>query len=72
MVHKVGDLVFDSGELELGVIIKIWTAEEIREAGLDYDDYIYEIYFPESGERDRWNSVDDLKRNLVKRLAQYR
>lgn len=66
--HQVGDLVFyeNAHESELGVVIKIWTREEIK----DYFEFDHEVYFPESNTRDRFRSItiSKMKRDLESRI----
>lgn len=66
--HKIGDLVWDAVECELGILVKIWTKKELKEAKEDYLEYIYEICFIESGSRDRYREIDGMKENLVEVL----
>lgn len=70
MNHEVGDLVWDEHDAEIGVIVKIWTKEEIHEQGLEYDEYLYQVYFPTSGfDRFRDESIADMKGDLeIQRL----
>lgn len=68
--HKVGDIVYDPDNFELGFILKIWSREEIINNQLDYVDFLYELYFPETGTHDRFkeSSVIWMKRSLDKVL----
>jgi hypothetical protein len=67
--HQVGDLVWDRDEQDLGILLKIWTEEELIKAGEEYTDYHYEIYFPASEYRDRYRKIEYMKQNLVEVLV---
>jgi hypothetical protein len=65
--HKVGDLVWNFSEDGVGILVKIWTEIELMEAGENYLEYHYEVYFPISDYRDRFKEIDIdyLKQSLI-------